>query len=307
MSLHIIRTTNGTFGMSNRRHLIAAALALPAAGFTLQTHAQHATPSPTTERGIAYADRDGTPLLLDVYVPASGEPPFPAVLLFHGGAWTFGISGPMDMAGPARAMADAGYVAFNVSYRLTGDPEGEHVWPDQLDDAQEAVRWVRAHADRYGVDPDRIAAYGHSAGGFLASHLGVRETRDGSTAELAGVSSRVNGVITIAGQSDLTIPYTQDFDREAVVALLGGTIEEKPDLWAEASPISFVDGDSAPFLIIHGGRDTMPIAQARTMAAALQVTGITVVSVEDAAGDHFTVADWAQAGPWTLTFLGQVI
>jgi acetyl esterase/lipase len=257
--------------------------------------------------GVPYADRNGMPLLLDVYPPTGREAPFPAVLLFHGGAWTYGISGPIDMAAPARAMADAGYLAFNVSYRLTGDPAGEHVWPDQLDDAQQAVRWVRANATQYGVDPERVAAYGHSAGGYIAANLGVRDTRDESTAELAGISSRVNGVITIAGQTDLTIPYTEEFDRAAVVALLGGTIDEIPDLYAEASPVTWVDNESAPFLIIHGGVDTMPIAQARTLTAALQREGITVVSLEDAAGDHFTVADWANAGPWTLAFLEQFV
>ena len=292
--------------MTTRRRLVAAALALPVAGYSMQTQAQDATPVAATESAIAYADRDGTPLPLDVYLPTAGNPPFPAVLLFHGGAWTYGISGPMDMAGPAAAIAAAGHAAFNVSYRLTGDPAGAHVWPDQLDDAQQAVRWVRSNAEQYGIDPDRVAAYGHSAGGYLAANLGVRETRDDSKPELAGISSRVNGVITIAGQTDLRIPYTQEFDREAVIALLGGTIDEIPDVWAEASPITWVDGESAPFLIIHGGADTMPIDQARKMTTALQEAGVTVVSVEDAVGDHFTVADWSNAGPWTLAFLGAV-
>jgi acetyl esterase/lipase len=293
--------------MTTRRRLVAAALALPVAGFAIRTQAQDATPATATETGIAYADRDGTPLLLDVYLPTSGTPPFPAVLLFHGGAWTYGISGPMDMAGPAAALAADGYAAFNIAYRLTGDPAGAHVWPDQLDDAQQAVRWVRANAERYGIDPNRVAAYGHSAGGHLASHLGVRETRDDSEPGLAGISSRVQGVISIAGHMDFGIPYPQEFDRESVTALLGGAIDEIPDVYADASPITWVDGSSAPFLIIHGGADDMnPPAHARTMAAALQEAGVTVVSVEDAVGNHFTVADWSNAGPWTLAFLGAI-
>jgi len=271
----------------------------------MRTRAQDATPNSAIETGIAYADRDGTPLLLDVYLPTLSEPPFPAVLLFHGGAWTYGISGPMDMAGPAAAMAAAGYAAFNVAYRLTGDPAGAHTWPDQLHDAQQAVRWVRANAERYSIDPDRVAAYGHSAGGYLAANLGVRETRHDGTGELAGISSRVNGVITIAGQMDFGIPYPQVFDRDAVATLLGGPIDKMPDVWADASPITWVGGESAPFLIIHGGADDsiLPV-HARAMTAALQESGVTVVSLEDAVGDHFTVADWMYAGPWTLAFLG---
>lgn len=289
--------------MTNRRRFVAPTLALPAAGRVRPAVTQATPPVATPEMGIPYAHRDGTPLLVDVYRTTSGQPPHPAVLLFHGGAWTFGISGPQDMHGPAAAMAEAGYVAFVVSYRLTGDPAGTHLWPAQLDDAQQAVRWVRANAGAYGVDPDRVTAYGHSAGGFLASHLGVRETREETTADLAGLSSRVNGVITIAGQTDLSIPYIDDFDQAAVLALLGGTIDEMPEVWEDASPVTWVDADSAPFLIIHGGADTMPIAQARTMTAALQDAGVTVVSIDDVNGDHFNVAEWGYAGPWTLAFL----
>ncbi len=293
--------------MITRRRLVSASVALPASTFSLPVQAQETTPATTTVMGVAYADRDGSPLLMDISLPTTGKPPFPAVLLFHGGGWTFGLGGPGTMAGPAQAMATAGYVAFNVSYRLTGDPAGEHRWPDQLDDAQRAVRWIRANAGMYGIDANRVVAYGHSAGGFLAMHLGVRTTRDDSDPDLAGISSRVNGVITIAGQSDLSIPYSEAFDREAVAALLGGTIEEIPEAYAEASPVTWVDDDSAPCLVIHGGVDTMPVSQGRSMVSALQQAGVTVVSIEDAAGDHFTVADWSNAGPWTLAFLDRFV
>ena len=293
--------------MATRRQFVAAALIIPVTGFAMRTRAQVATPPAASEAGIAYADRNGTPQFLDVFLPASGNGPYPAVLLFHGGAWTFGISGPQDMHGPAAAMADAGYAAFVVSYRLTGDPAGEHVWPDQIDDAQEAVRWVRANANQYEVDPDRVSAYGHSAGGHLAAHLGVRDTREDSVPELAGISSRVNGVVAIAGHFDFSIPYPQEFDRQSVAALLGGTVDEIPDVYADASPITWVDTVSAPFLILHGGADDMnPPAQARTMTTALQEAGVTVISMEDAAGDHFTVAEWDYAGPWTLAFLNSI-
>jgi acetyl esterase/lipase len=207
------------------------------------------------------------------------------------------------MNGPALALAEDGYVTFNVDYRLTGDPAGEHLWPAQLDDVQRAVRWVRANADRYGVDPNRVGAYGHSAGGHLAAMLGVREVRVTGDPELADSSSRVNAVVTIAGQMDLGIPYPGVFDRQALVALLGGTPDEVPEAYRDASPITWVDAKSAPFLIIHGGADPMiPVEHARQMADALHVDEVEVVSIEIPTGDHFLVAEWSVAGPWTRTF-----
>ena len=207
------------------------------------------------------------------------------------------------MAQPATALAEDGYVTFNVEYRLTGDPAAEHLWPAQLDDAQRAVRWVRENADRYGVDPERVGAYGHSAGGHLAALLGVRETHDTSDPALADASSRVNAVVTIAGHLDLSIPYPGEFDRMSLVALLGGTPDEVPEAYEDASPITWVDEESAPFLVIHGGADPLnPVEHARQMVDALHEADVEVISVELPTADHFSIAEWSIAGPWTRTF-----
>jgi acetyl esterase/lipase len=214
-----------------------------------------------------------------------------------------GTADRKSMDEPAAALAEEGYVTFNVEYRLTGDPAKENLWPAQLDDAQRAVRWVRANADRYRVDPERVGAYGHSAGGHLAALLGVRDTRDTSDPELADFSSRVDAVVTIAGHLDLDIPYPGEFDRMSLVALLGGTPDEVPEAYRDASPIAWVDAESAPFLIIHGAADPMnPVEHARRMADALHEAEVEVVSVELPQGDHFSVAEWSVAGPWTHTF-----
>ena len=114
------------------------------------------------------------PLLLDVYRPPARPAPRPAMVLVHGGGmWT---GSRADMADPARHLARAGYVAFAVDYRLVDAAAARHRWPAQLDDVQLAVRWVRANAGRYGVDPERVGAYGWSAGGQLAALLGTRDT-----------------------------------------------------------------------------------------------------------------------------------
>lgn len=304
-------TTHRPAASVSRRTALAG-LGAGGLGLALATRgratAQEATPSVLPgaielETDVVYGQAGGQDLLLDITRPAAGDAPRAAVLLFHGGAWMVGTAGRESMARPATALAEEGYVAFNVEYRLTGDPAGNHLWPAQLDDAQRAVRWVRANADRYGVDPDRVGAYGHSAGGHLAALLGVRETRDTGDPELAGYSSRVSCVTTIAGHLDLRIPYPGEFDRQSLVALLGGTPDEVPDAYQDASPITWVDAESTPFLIIHGGADDMnPVVHARTMATALQQAGVEVISVEQPTGDHFSVAEWEIAGPWARTF-----
>lgn len=298
--------------MPNRRTLLASAAlgAVLAPAFETSRHAaaQEATPGMTPdaiarETGVVYGEVDGEELLLDVARPPDRTEPRPAVVLLHGGAWMLGTADRTSLAEPALALAEDGYVTFNVDYRLTGDPAREHLWPAQLDDAQRAVRWVRANADRYGVDPERVGAYGHSAGGHLASLLGVREARDTSDPELSSFSSRVNAVVTIAGHLDLSIPYPGEFDRQSLVALLGGTPEEVPEAYQDASPIRWVDTKSPPFLIIHGAADPMnPVAHARRMTEALHEANVEVVSVELPRGDHFSVAEWSVAGPWTRTF-----
>lgn len=298
--------------MPNRRTLLAAAALAPVVVSELvgphRAAAQAATPSASpdpigVERDVVYGEADGQELLLDIYRPPARDDPRPAVLLFHGGAWMVGTADRESMAQPAAALAEDGYVSFNVEYRLTGDPAGDHGWPAQLDDVQRAVRWVRANADRYGVDPDRVGAYGHSAGGHLAALLGVRKTRDNSDPALEAYSSRVDGVVTIAGHLDLSIPYPGEFDRQSLVALFGGTPEEVPEAYEDASPLTWVDQESAPFLVIHGGADDMnPVAHARHMVDALHDVRVEVVSVELPTADHFSAAEWSIAGPWTRTF-----
>ena len=203
--------------MTTRRRLVAAALALPVAGYSMQTQAQDATPVAATESAIAYADRDGTPLPLDVFLPTAGDPPFPAVLLFHGGAWTYGISGPMDMAGPAAAIAAAGHAAFNVSYRLTGDPAGAHVWPDQLDDAQQAVRWVgqmlsNTGSIRTGSPPTVTRRAGTSPRSSASAKPGTTAQRNwqgypaGSTGSSPSPGRRTSGSLTPRSSTGRPLP-----------------------------------------------------------------------------------------------------
>jgi acetyl esterase/lipase len=298
--------------MSTRRTFLTVAAVAPAVatsfGVPQRVRAQVATPSAGTEiaveTDVLYGEPDEDARVLDIYQPPASDVARPAVLVIHGGAWTEGIADRTYMAEMAQHLAEAGYVTFNLTYRLiTGDPS-VNVWPDQLNDVQRAVRWVRANAETYGVDPDRIASLGHSAGGHLAAFLGVRETNDWSdpTAEL--YSSRVNCVVDLAGDMDLTQIYPAAFDNQVTRDLLGGSVEEVPDQYRDASPLTWVNAETVPFLVIHAINDEVNlVAHAHVMVAALHDASVETVFVALGRGGHGAPMDWTVTGPWILTFL----
>lgn len=272
------------------------------------TAAQDASPVAGTEitvdTDLRYGEAGEDARVLDVYQPPTGAALRPAVLVIHGGGWTEGIADRTYMVEIAQHLAEAGYVVFNLTYRLmSGDPI-VNVWPDQLNDVQRAVRWVRANAATYGVDPDRLASLGHSAGGQLAAFLGVRGTNDWSDPLAERYSSRVQCVVDLSGDMDLTQIYPAAFDDQISRNLLGGTVEEVPEQYQDASPLTWVNAETSPFLIMHAINDDVNLfAHAQVMAAALQAASVDVALVALAHGDHGAPLDWSVSGPWILTFL----
>lgn len=253
------------------------------------------------EFGVIYGTVDDEPLLLDVFKPPARTAPRPAVVLVHGGGMFTGSRA--DMSEPARKLASAGYVAYAVDYRLVDLATRRHPWPDQLDDVQRAVRWVRANAARYGADPERVGAYGWSAGGQLAALLGTRDTREDSPAD-ATFSSRVSCVLDLAGDVDLA-EYTRPPELHEVVALLGGTFAEQPERYRDVTPLSWIDARTVPFLIIHGTQDdVVPIEQSRRLAAVLRAAGVDVEYVELAGVGHGGLT-WPVVGSAALAFFGR--
>jgi acetyl esterase/lipase len=287
--------------------LATAALISPFMGIN-RAAAQEATPTVAraavaTQRGVVYGEVDGGDLLLDVYLPPARESPRPAVILIHGGGWTSGSRSDMGVA--ARELAKAGYAAFSISYRLLDTVTPRNLWPAQLDDAQRAVRWVSAHAGEYGVDPERLAAYGWSAGGHLAAMLGVRETRDNSDPDLAAYPSRVNCVVCLGGEVGLSVPQTNATLGHDLAVFLGGTAAEQPEAYRDASPLTWVDATAAPFLIVHGGvEDDILADQSRRMVTALSDAGVRVGYVVLPDVGHSGIGTWDFAGSLALAFLG---
>src|SRR5271170_2221987 len=207
-----------------------------------------ANPLSSVQQDVPYSTADGHPLMLDIYEPS--EQSFalrPAVVLIHGGGWTSFDKSTMHTMG--MFLARCGFVAFAVDYRLMHG--NENIWPTQLDDVQRAVRWVRANAAKYRVDPDHIGAFGHSAGAQLAALLGMEDTRDNSDAALAKYSSKVQAVVEVSGPSDFTTH--RDADDDAFLAnFFGGDYAQHSKVWQDASPVFHVSKNVSPFLIMHG-------------------------------------------------------
>ena len=216
--------------------------------------------------GIPYAGRPGSrPLELDLWLPPETDTSFPAVVFLHGGGWRLGSR---HSAGPAYAgttpnpfelVAQSGIAVASVDYRLTG----EATFPAQLHDAKAAVRWLRTRAGEIGVDPERIAAWGESAGGQLAELLGLTVGDPGLEAD-HGVSgsSAVSAVVAWYAPSDIAAVATDAgadlldaTTREA--QLLGSPAVAVPDLAALASPITHVGADAPAFLLLHGRADRL--------------------------------------------------
>jgi acetyl esterase/lipase len=239
------------------------------------------TPEPadpvSTQQDIEYGLQGGERLLLDIYQSTgAASKPRPAVVMIHGGSFTTLDKSTMRPMG--NFLARSGFVAVSVNYRLLDGSKNR--WPAQLDDVQRAVRWLRANATKYNLDPDHIGAFGHSVGGQLAALLGMEDTRDNSDAALAKYSSRVQAVVDVSGPSDYLT--NRDADGDAALALLfGGDFKKLPDAWRNASPVFHVERSNAPFLIVHGTSDPqVPIAQAQELYDKLQQAGVPVTFVK---------------------------
>lgn len=238
--------------------------------------AQPAAPDVKTETDVVYGTAGGAAkLMLDVWWPGSAPTRRPAILLIHGGGWSFGDKKFYMPLG--KALAAKGYAAFSINYRLLTMTANKY--PAQLDDSQRAVRWIRAHADKYNVDPQRIGALGDSAGGYLVALLGMRDTRDNSEPDLASFSSRVQCVVDFYGPTDFTLSPEEAKAGAGAVGIvtnfLGKSQQEAPDLYKQSSPITFVDKQAAPFLIIHGTADPLvPVSQSERLYDALKTVKV---------------------------------
>lgn len=239
----------------------------------LATSASLAAPTtlPAVERDITYGKAGGKELKLNLARPTTRpNAKLPCILLVHGGGWQHGDKSMLD--GLIQWFAAQGYVAATIGYRLAP----EFIFPAQINDAKCAVRFMRAHANDYGIDPDRIGAVGTSAGAHLVMMLAV--TRKSDDLEGDGgwpdVSSEVAAVVSWAGPTDLGADDIPAISKPIVKTFLGKSAEEAPDLAKKASPVSYVRKDQPPILQLLGTTDPLiPVTQATNMAKRMTIIG----------------------------------
>jgi acetyl esterase/lipase len=231
-------------------------------------------------RDLEYAKPDGKPQLLDLYLPQDAAGPLPLVVWIHGGGWQSGDKN----GGPALPQVKRGYAVASINYRLSR----EAIFPAQIHDCKAAIRWLRAHAKEYNIDPKRIGVWGSSAGGHLVALLGT----SADVKELEGdegnldQSSRVQAVCDWFGPTDFCqmnahmlagAKLDHDGANSPESQLVGGPIQENKDKVAKANPITYVSKDDPPFLITHGDRDVLvPHHQSELLNDALKKAGVDV-------------------------------
>lgn len=246
--------------------------------------------------GLEYARVGDHPLLLDLRLPAPTDAPVPLVVYIHGGSWSGGSRAQCSVW----AVTTRGFAMASIDYRLCQ----EAPFPAQIHDCKAAIRWLRRHARDYGLDADRIGVWGESAGGHLAALLGtsggVREL-EGEVGERSG-TSRVQAVVDWFGPTDFVAAVERSDEVDGahrlsamvvISALLGDRGAAIVEAMRQASPITHVSADDAPFLIMHGEKDQLvPVSQSRLLDAALRKAGVASQLVELPGVGHGAGAFW---------------
>jgi acetyl esterase/lipase len=221
-----------------------------------------------------YAQYGTRCLKLDLYLPATPKgKDVPVVIFVHGGGWASGFRS--EFVPMAVRLAQRGYAAATISYRLSGEAQ----YPAAIHDTRAAVRWVREHAGQYHIDPQRIALAGGSAGGQIASLSGVTGHLDKFDPGAAGspVSSAVQAIVNIDGLSDFTSEAAranEDDPRKKISAAgawFGGRYSEKADLWREASPIQYVRAGMPPILFVDSAQVRFAVGRDEMVAKMNQI------------------------------------
>jgi len=244
-------------------------------------------------RDVVFSGSPEAPLLLDVYRP-TGTPakPRPVVLYAFGGGWIVGNRHQVGQFGFVR-LVDRGFAVVAADYRYSTTAR----FPAQIDDVRAAIRWIRVNAEAYGFDPDRVAILGPSAGGHLAAFAGTSgDAADANARGAEPTSVRVQAVVDFFGPTDLSVYQEQHRENGLgntrqldlfLVPFLGGPVSENADRARLANPITYVDPEDPPFLIIHGDADPIvPYQQSVILRDALRSAGVEVTFWTIEGGDH---------------------
>jgi pectinesterase len=235
-----------------------------------------------SHEGLTYATYGDRTLQLDLYRPkAAAGKSLPAIVCVHGGGW--GKGERKHHATLAKALAHRGYVAVTISYRLSG----EAIFPAQIHDCKAAIRWLRAHTKQYGVNADKIGAAGLSAGGHLVALLATSN----DVPELEGnggnpeQSSTIQAAVPMGAQTHFMSERNREISaaKEIWQAFLGGSQAEQPERYRLASPLTHLDANDPPVLLLSGEFDD-PSTHAEEFRAKMKKLGLTTgyISVPNA-------------------------
>lgn len=242
----------------------------------------------SADKDITFCQMDGVDLMMDVYYPDQySAQPWPVVMYVHGGGWQ---KGDKNEGAGFRALPwlrAAGFLVVSVNYRLAP----QYKFPAQIEDVQCAVRFLRANASRYHLDPQNIGVWGGSAGGHLVALLGTAADKpEWKVGEYLDQSSRVQAVVDMFGPADLSVEFDSS-NFQTARAVFGAVNGSDPKL-VNASPVTHVDSTDAPFLILHGDQDNVvPLEQSRLLFRQLQQYGVeSELVVVQGAGHGFVRA-----------------
>ncbi|WP_286804643.1 MULTISPECIES: alpha/beta hydrolase [unclassified Marinimicrobium] len=226
------------------------------------------------ERDLTYVQYGRRALQLDLHRPEAGS--FrPAVVLVHGGGWRSGYR--ENLTPLANALAERGFVVANISYRLA--PEAR--FPAAIHDVKAAIRWLREHAEAYGVNPDQIAVGGTSAGGQIASLTGITAGDPYFDPQRAHspASSDVQAILNIDGLSDFTSEEARHYEDDpsknpsSAGSWFGGRYAEQTELWHKGSPTYYVHADMPPILFLNSARERFGVGRDE-MIAKMEPLGV---------------------------------
>ena len=244
-----------------------------------------------TVTDLAYANLSEAQKL-DLYIPTTGDGPFPIVIMVHGGGFMFGDKSDGAGLTGVDQLLEAGYAVASINYRLSG----EATWPAQIQDAKAAVRFLRVVADEYNLDPEHFGAWGASAGGNLVALLGTTcgvAELEGADLGNADQSSCVQAVVDWFGPIDFLkldeqfagteCAQNHDAADSPESKLVGAPIQTVPDIVATTNAMSYIDPEDAPFLIQHGSADcNIPPVQGKNLADALGADKATYYLIDGA-------------------------
>jgi acetyl esterase/lipase len=264
--------------MTRRSFLFGSLAAGLLAALTVQAQApgqpkKDLPPGTKAHEDLAYVKDGHERNKLDLCLPEKADGPLPVIVWVHGGGWRAGSKERT----PALPFVAKGYAVASINYRLS-----QHaVFPAQIEDCKAALRWLRANAKTYNLDPKRIGVWGGSAGGHLVALLGTSadvkdlEGRGGSLDQ----TSRVQAVVDWYGPTDLLqMGGNHDSPKSPESQLIGGALQENKEKAARANPIKYVGKDAAPFLIMHGDKDpAVPYRQSELLEESLKKAGVEVI------------------------------